>query len=173
MLVKGYTDLSVQTPDCRVGVPVWTANFRLDADVTHLFPYINAVVEDAVYHENHSCIIFSLGDRNCSLYPDRVKIVPFLDRDEIVDFIGKLIDFLNDLDSKKDSIEPSFKKYKPPAPVIEIFKLLPKTNCKKCSYATCMAFAAELSQGNAELEQCQDISKPGNENSSILKSLLE
>jgi acetyl-CoA decarbonylase/synthase complex subunit gamma len=37
---------------------------------------------------------------------------------------------------------------------MDIFKLLPKTNCGECGVATCMAFAMKLSQKNAELSQC-------------------
>jgi acetyl-CoA decarbonylase/synthase, CODH/ACS complex subunit gamma len=37
---------------------------------------------------------------------------------------------------------------------MDIFKLLPKTNCGECGVATCMAFAMKLAQKNAELSQC-------------------
>ena len=41
---------------------------------------------------------------------------------------------------------------------IQIFKLLPKTNCKECGYPTCLAFAMALAAGKAELEKCPTIS---------------
>ena len=41
---------------------------------------------------------------------------------------------------------------------IEIFKQLPKTNCKECDFPTCLAFAMSLSQGKSELEQCPHVS---------------
>ena len=37
---------------------------------------------------------------------------------------------------------------------MDIFKLLPKTNCGECGVATCMAFAMKLSQKNVELAAC-------------------
>ena len=37
---------------------------------------------------------------------------------------------------------------------IQIFKLLPKTNCKECKYPTCLAFAMALASGKAELDAC-------------------
>jgi acetyl-CoA decarbonylase/synthase complex subunit gamma len=37
---------------------------------------------------------------------------------------------------------------------IEIFKLLPKTNCGECSVPTCLAFAMSLASGKAELSAC-------------------
>ncbi|MBM4140145.1 MAG: acetyl-CoA decarbonylase/synthase complex subunit gamma [Nitrospira sp.] len=40
---------------------------------------------------------------------------------------------------------------------VEIFKLLPKTNCKKCGYPTCLAFAMKLAQGQVSIDSCPDI----------------
>ncbi len=42
---------------------------------------------------------------------------------------------------------------------IEIFKLLPKTNCKKCGHPTCLAFAMKLAQRQASLDACPDVSE--------------
>ncbi len=41
---------------------------------------------------------------------------------------------------------------------VEIFKLLPKTNCKKCGFPTCLAFAMKLAQRQTSLDLCPDIS---------------
>ncbi len=42
---------------------------------------------------------------------------------------------------------------------IEIFKLLPKTNCKECGVPTCLAFAMNLAAGKAELSACPYVSE--------------
>jgi acetyl-CoA decarbonylase/synthase complex subunit gamma len=42
---------------------------------------------------------------------------------------------------------------------IEIFKLLPKINCKKCGFPTCLAFAMKVAQGQADIEQCPEASE--------------
>uniref|UniRef100_A0A7C4AK14 Acetyl-CoA decarbonylase/synthase complex subunit gamma n=1 Tax=Thermodesulfovibrio aggregans TaxID=86166 RepID=A0A7C4AK14_9BACT len=42
---------------------------------------------------------------------------------------------------------------------IEIFKLLPKTNCKKCGFPTCLAFAMKVAQGQAQIEDCPEASE--------------
>jgi acetyl-CoA decarbonylase/synthase complex subunit gamma len=41
---------------------------------------------------------------------------------------------------------------------IEIFKLLPKTNCKECGDPTCLAFAMKLAAGKASLSACPYVS---------------
>ncbi len=46
---------------------------------------------------------------------------------------------------------------------LEIFKLLPKTNCKKCGMPTCLAFAMQLAQKRAKLEDCPYVSEEAKE----------
>ncbi|MDR1576716.1 MAG: acetyl-CoA decarbonylase/synthase complex subunit gamma [Deltaproteobacteria bacterium] len=46
---------------------------------------------------------------------------------------------------------------------IQIFKLLPGTNCKKCGSPTCLAFAMNLASGKAELAACPDVSDASRE----------
>jgi acetyl-CoA decarbonylase/synthase complex subunit gamma len=41
---------------------------------------------------------------------------------------------------------------------IQIFKLLPKTNCTECGVPTCLAFAMNLAAGKAELDSCPYVS---------------
>jgi acetyl-CoA decarbonylase/synthase complex subunit gamma len=42
---------------------------------------------------------------------------------------------------------------------VEIFKHLPKTNCKKCGHPTCLAFAMKLAAKQASLDACPDASE--------------
>ena len=46
---------------------------------------------------------------------------------------------------------------------IQIFKLLPKTNCKECGVPTCLAFAMNLASGKAELDACPYVSDEAKE----------
>jgi len=42
---------------------------------------------------------------------------------------------------------------------LEIYKLLPKTNCKDCGFPTCLAFAMKLAAKQAELAACPHVSE--------------
>lgn len=46
---------------------------------------------------------------------------------------------------------------------IQIFKLLPKTNCKECGVPTCLAFAMNLASGKASLDDCPYVSDEARE----------
>ncbi|MDD5448567.1 MAG: acetyl-CoA decarbonylase/synthase complex subunit gamma, partial [Actinomycetota bacterium] len=46
---------------------------------------------------------------------------------------------------------------------LDIFKLLPKTNCGECKFPTCLAFAMKLAGGQAKLEDCPYVSDEAKE----------
>lgn len=46
---------------------------------------------------------------------------------------------------------------------LDIFKLLPKSNCKKCGMPTCLAFAMQLAQKKAKLDDCPCASEEARE----------
>ena len=46
---------------------------------------------------------------------------------------------------------------------IEIYKMLPQTNCKDCGVPTCLAFAMKLAAGQAELDSCPHVSDEAKE----------
>ena len=44
---------------------------------------------------------------------------------------------------------------------LDIFKNLPKTNCKDCGFPTCLAFAMQLAGKRVELEKCPHVTQEG------------
>jgi ArsR family metal-binding transcriptional regulator len=169
-MIKGFSNFSLDSPACHPGVTVYKAYFKLLTDVSDLFPFINAVAERATYYEKPHHIQFALKEKRCALYPDEVHIAMFENRQQAIEFFDTFCEFLNDIEAQKDSIKPNYTVYKP-IPVIEIFKLLPKTNCKECGYLTCMAFAAALSQKEASLDQCPELNTPGNQSVDALHAM--
>jgi len=99
MLVKGYSDFSLK----KGGAPLRTgsefdaqmfAYFRLDGDVSQLFPYINAVATPANLLEQPQFIRFMLDRFCCGLYPDHGVAASFADGRQALEFLDRLIDFL-------------------------------------------------------------------------------
>lgn len=50
---------------------------------------------------------------------------------------------------------------------LDIYKLLPKTNCRECGFSTCLAFAMQLAKKAAGIDKCPYLSK---ESKAILES---
>ncbi len=46
---------------------------------------------------------------------------------------------------------------------LDIYKLLPKTNCRDCGFPTCLAFAMQLAKKATSLDKCPHISKQAKE----------
>lgn len=139
----------------------WGAHFKLDNDVSQLFPYVNAIIRDAKFYDKPECIEFILADFKCMLYPSEVITSPFTGEDQAIQFAQSLIDYLNDVYVKRNSLKPNFKKYKPVS-VIDIYKILPQTNCQECGFSTCLSFAASLSKGETNHSQCPGLKSPIN-----------
>jgi len=163
MLITGYSDLSLT----RGGVmqdlasdPVWGAYFKLDNDIREIFPFINGTVEKVRYQLRPLHVRFLYKEVACTLYPLEAMVSPLRGRDHAIDYIDDLIVFLNDLYERRHELTPSHKLDQPPVSVVDIVKMLPLTNCQKCGYPTCMAFAAAIRKGKALPEDCPDFAEP-------------
>ncbi len=72
--------------------------------------------------------------------------------------------------SEKGKSKASVKELSP----IDIYKLLPKTNCKECGVENCMAFATKLVNREVVLDQCAPLLKKENEKAYLqLKEMLK
>jgi len=58
MLIKGYTELSFIPSGSNTEFSKPVVHIKLDSNIMRLFPYINAIIEDAVYYENPRYIKF-------------------------------------------------------------------------------------------------------------------
>jgi len=167
-IVTGYFDVRLQQtgPTVRNNPPgraSLTAQFKLDSDISSLFPFINAVADRAVLFKTPPFVRFVLDNILCALYPDDGAAAPFEDYNGACAFLDRLVVFLNDLHRRRKSIVPNFKTFKPVS-VLDIYKLLPKTNCGECGYATCLAFAAGLSKSETLPDRCPGFRRPISEN---------
>ena len=145
------------------GSKIWSASFRLDQEIRHLFPYINASLDDALYYERPEHVRFTFNGYRCFLYPDLVAAHFFETKAAAKDFIAGFIDFLNGVEDQKKNTKPNYERIKP-IPIIDILRILPKTNCRECGYLTCMAFAAAVMKGKAAADKCPGLALPISEN---------
>jgi len=162
--VRGYAGFSLKKGGApfRTGSPFDTqmlAQFRLAGDASPLFPYINAVADSPSLLEKPQFIRFVLDGVCCGLYPDHGIAGAFNSREQALDFLDRLLVFLNDLCRRRHELQPNYKSWNP-VPVLDIFRLLPRTNCRSCGYPSCLAFAAALSRQRTGPERCPGISSP-------------
>ncbi len=135
------------------------AKFQLAEDLSPLFPYINAVAGRARFYERPVFIQFVLDKHLCAFYPEEGAFAPVDDMAQAVEFLGKLFEFFGDIARRSPGIVPNHKKFKPSS-ALDIYRLLPGSNCRVCGYATCMAFAAALSRQFTSIANCPHMARP-------------
>ena len=163
---KAYATLALfrTGPGIESGADVMTgatkgARFDLDDDLSPLFPYLNAVADLPRYYEKPDYIKFQLDDRLCALHPRQGAFAPVRDFADAAGFLPRLLDYITEVSRRSPGIVPNHKKFKPGS-ALDIFRLLPGSNCRICGYATCMAFAAALSRQYTSMIKCPHLARP-------------
>ena len=78
-----------------------------------------------------------------TLYPDQVMITQVADVADGLALLAAMRDLLNRTWARRDEIQPRHEGRRIPRP-LDVYELLPRTNCRACGEATCMAFAFGL-----------------------------
>jgi DNA-binding CsgD family transcriptional regulator/ArsR family metal-binding transcriptional regulator len=135
------------------------ARFELDDDLSPLFPYLNAVADRPRYFEKPVYIQFLLQERLCAFYPLQGAFAPVRDLADAMAFLVRLLDYIMDVSRRRPGIVPNHKRYRPGS-ALDIYRLLPGSNCRICGYATCTAFAAALSRQYTSMDKCPHLARP-------------
>ena len=157
-LIHGYR-LDVATPDCFPETTLWRAKVHLDDDIEEALPYLNASLEKCNYDHDTRILLWDDAGRRYAFRQYEIAIAPVEDREEARTVAENVIGMVNDIWSRRHTIIPSFEGKRPPPNLLDIYKLLPRTNCKECGYLTCMAFASDLREGKVEPAQCTQLSQ--------------
>lgn len=145
-----------------------------DRGITEILPYLNTVIKGASYNKNASTLTFAKECRLINLYNIKVTIAK---ADDIID-AWKILDELKELINKTykniDNIKPNYEE-KVKVTALQIYGWLPKTNCRVCGEATCLAFAVKFLQGEQKLSKCAPLSTESKfaENMKIMQEMAE
>jgi len=145
-----------------------------DRDITELLPYLNAVIKGASYNKNASTLTYAKERRLINLYNIKITVAKaddIIDAWMILDEVKKLI---NDTYIRRDIIKPSYEE-KIKVTALQIYGWLPKTNCRACGEATCLAFACRLLLGEQKLGNCKPLFADTKfaENKQIMQEITE
>lgn len=151
-LIAAY-EIEIVEAGCAPGAGRYGVRIALPNDISGVFPYLNAVRENAWYDPENQILIWREAYQAFAFRPHDIRIArveePARAAEAARDIVGRVNAVWND----RHHITPLAATRKLPS-VIDIFKLLPKTNCKRCGYATCLAFAAAVRSGEAEVDLC-------------------
>lgn len=127
-----------------------------DNNISEILPYLNSILDGAIYnHEGHSLTIKKEG-RLITLHPNKIaagKIIDENDAHKVIDWIKEKINYCYE---NKQSIEPSFER-RQKLTALDVYKLLPGNNCKRCGELTCLAYAVKLSEEQTSIMKCTEL----------------
>ena len=158
MLIEKY-DLEVSTPPCEPGAERFSAVARVTSDIREVLPYLNATLRGAVYNPGAPAVTWKKAGHNIAFHPTQIAVSNVPDRDAAIREVEGLIKLVNRTWERRAEIEPSYEVRRRPG-MMEVYKLLPRTNCKACGQESCFVFANKLVTGQVRLEDCIVLSEP-------------
>ncbi len=161
-LIKDYT-FELSEAACAPGSGRYGVKIDLPNDVSAVFPYLNAAMQDTWYDREGKIFIGTDKGRRYAFRANEIRVTGVEEASQAQMIVNQAIELVNHVWQERDTIKPRFTERNLPT-VIDIFKLLPKTNCKKCGCPTCLAFAAEVRSGKMTPEQCPPLSEQANVN---------
>ena len=131
-----------------------------DAAIDGVLPLLNAILPNVVsYHPLSGVMTLRRRPGLITLYPDKVMITQVADVDEGLALLAAIRDLLNQTWARRDEIQPRPESRRVPRP-LDVYELLPRTNCRACGEATCMAFAFGLLESRHWPEECPSLADP-------------
>ena len=152
MLLESYR-LEIFNSACRPSGTDVHCYAHLDQDVGEALPYLNSVLGGFEYITAPPTVTFKVHGKLITVHGRKIAINALKNEAEAQKIVEWLKREINDAWEKREEITPSFKGAPRPQ-MIEILKLLPKTNCRECGEVTCMVFAARVADGVKGVEDC-------------------
>jgi len=152
MLLTGY-ERDISLPECNSSFQSLHCIADLKEDISEVLPYLNAELGGHQFTKDPLSVTFRINGRLITVHPKKIAINA-LESAEQADMILKwLMQQINDVWKRRGEIEPLYKRAESPV-LLEILKLLPRTNCKQCGQPTCLVFATQVMEGGKGPEQC-------------------
>jgi ArsR family metal-binding transcriptional regulator len=157
MLIESYElEIAISTHDPEEFE--YEAIAHLQVDIREVLPYLNATLSRGIYSPGRQTLALRQEGHNIGFWPDRIAADGLESREQAKEVIDSLVEMVNQTWKRRDEIEPDATLHERRQP-LELFHLLPKTNCKQCGEETCFAFALKLAAGQAEREGCTPLFK--------------
>ena len=162
-LIESY-DLDLVEPGCAPGAGRYGILVILPNDISIVFPYLNAVFPNAQYDHANEVLILKKPTQWYAFRPREIRIANLEGLEGLSqarEIAENLVGRINKIWEQRKDIVPRLTERKL-ASIMDIYQLLPRTNCRQCGYLTCLAFAADLRKAATRLEACLPLLKPEN-----------
>lgn len=152
MLLSGYT-LEIFRSKCNAGAQTLHCFAHLHDDIGEALPYLNTVLGGFGYTKEPPSLTLKNSGKLITLHPRKIAVNALQDEEQAEKIVNWLQREINSAWEDRENIIPSTEGAKPPA-LMEVLKLLPKTNCKEYGEPTCMVFAVRVTEGVKDHANC-------------------
>lgn len=156
MFLNGYK-LEIFKSKCDSNAQGVHCFMHLENDIREVLPYLNTKFGGFIYTQDPPTLSLKHYGKLLTFHAKKVAVNALKDIEEAEKIAAWLCREINETWEIRDTIEPSIKSAKQPT-LIEVLKLLPKTNCRKCNEPTCMVFATKVLEGVKDGDDCPEIS---------------
>jgi len=126
---------------------------EVSEEIQEVFPYLNAVLKGCIYNHPANTLTIRKDQKLITLHALHITLAKIEDEKEAEDILKWLKNLINETFESRARIEPNYS-MAAELKALDIFKLLPGTNCKKCGEPTCLAFAVKLVGRDTEITKC-------------------
>lgn len=118
-----------------------------------VLPYLATLPSIIAWNPDALTLTFRRPRGFMTLYPDKVYITQVKDMAEGLELLDTLKEAVNTVWERREELVAVTARKRAPRH-LDIWELLPRTNCRQCGEATCLAFAVGLLQQKRELGEC-------------------
>ncbi|MBI5249534.1 MAG: Fe-S cluster protein [Desulfomonile tiedjei] len=134
MLIESY-DLEIEVSAHSVEEFEYEAIAYLPVDISPALPYLNATLKNGTYFPDGPVFSWRKGDHKIGFWPGRIAVDHLQTREQAAEILEQLVNMINDVWDKRETIQPDTTSRDNLQP-LELYRLLPKTNCKTCGEST-------------------------------------
>jgi ArsR family metal-binding transcriptional regulator len=118
-----------------------------------VIPYLATLPSIVAYDPTHQTLTFRRQPGLLTIQSQEVYITQVKDVQEGLELLAALTESVNAVWEARHELVAVTTSRHIPRP-LDIWELLPRTNCRQCGEATCMAFAVSLLQHEREINEC-------------------
>jgi len=131
---------------------------ELDESIEELLPYLASYLPGCTYLHEARVINTMDSGHIVAIYPEKITFTGVRDERQASWFCQKYFDMIHYVKLHKEQLKPVFERKNGPT-ILEIYSVLPKTNCRECGSPTCMAFAASVFRRESSISACRRLDR--------------
>lgn len=132
-----------------------------DRELGEILPYLDQRIPNALYSKKSGFLTYKRGVSLITLHAiGEVAMAQIADERDANAILEEIKDKINETFEERDQIDLTTQKKRVTVGPLDLYGYLPKTNCKECGEATCMALAVKVLNQERSLDDCLYLSEP-------------